>query len=103
MRANHAFGIKHYAGDVVYDTEGIIEKNRDTLPQEGVDLLMSSNMPFTVLLGKIEANKTAVPAASASSSGERGYLPLSLHLWEGIGEGRFTTYGRCVLGERFRH
>lgn len=67
MRADHAFGIKHYAGDVVYDTEGIIEKNRDTLPQEGVDLLLSSQTPFTVLLGKIEANKTAKPAASSSA------------------------------------
>lgn len=66
MRADHAFGIKHYAGDVVYDTEGIIEKNRDTLPQEGVDLLMSSSTPFTVLLGKIEANKS--PAERVSNS-----------------------------------
>lgn len=71
MRVDHAFGIKHYAGDVVYDSAGMIEKNRDTLPQEGVDLLMSSTTPFTVLLGNIEANKTVTSSGSSSPKGER--------------------------------
>ncbi len=77
MRVDHLFGIKHYAGDVEYDTRGIIEKNRDNLPQEGVDLLLSSEIPFTVLLGTIEANKNSAPTAeaspkSSSSGGRRG-------------------------------
>lgn len=67
MRVDHLFGIKHYAGDVEYDTRGIIEKNRDNLPQEGVDLLLSSEIPFTVLLGTIEANKNAPPPESSLS------------------------------------
>lgn len=70
MRADHAFGIKHYAGDVIYDTDGMIEKNRDTLPQEGVDLLMSSTNPFTVLLGNIEANKTTTSSGASSPKGQ---------------------------------
>ena len=72
MRVDHLFGIKHYAGDVEYDTRGIIEKNRDNLPQEGVDLLMSSEIPFTVVLGTIEANKNATPEASPKSSSSGG-------------------------------
>ncbi|CAN0536883.1 unnamed protein product, partial [Ectocarpus sp. 12 AP-2014] len=73
MRVDHLFGIKHYAGDVEYDTRGIIEKNRDNLPQEGVDLLMSSEIPFTVLLGAIEANKNEAPKESSpKSTGRRG-------------------------------
>lgn len=79
MRVDHLFGIKHYAGDVEYDTRGIIEKNRDNLPQEGVDLLLSSDIPFTVLLGTIEANKNsapksteASPKSSSAAAGRRG-------------------------------
>lgn len=82
MRVDHLFGIKHYAGDVEYDTRGIIEKNRDNLPQEGVDLLLSSEIPFTVLLGKIEANKNTPPpeslspkSSSTGGGGRRGGMP----------------------------
>ncbi|CAM9404599.1 unnamed protein product [Scytosiphon promiscuus] len=94
MRVDHLFGIKHYAGDVEYDTRGIIEKNRDNLPQEGVDLLMSSGIPFTVLLGTIEANKNAPPkdtsTPKSSSSGRRG------------GGGGRSTIGAKSLGTQFK-
>lgn len=60
MRVDHKFCIRHYAGKVVYDTEGIIEKNRDTLQQEGIDMLLSSGSDFTVLMGEIESKSTAV-------------------------------------------
>lgn len=55
MRVDHQFCIQHYAGKVVYSTDGIIEKNRDTLQQEGVDMLLSSGSRFTVLMGEIES------------------------------------------------
>lgn len=95
MRADHIFGIKHYAGDVEYDTKGIIEKNRDNLPQEGVDLLMSSEIPFTVLLGKIEANKNASPTESSGSS-----KPASGR--RGGGNGQRSTIGAKSLGTQFK-
>lgn len=60
MRVDHKFCVRHYAGKVVYSTEGIIEKNRDTLQQEGIDMLLSSESDFTVLLGEIEAKSTTV-------------------------------------------
>ena len=40
------FGIRHYAGLVEYQTEGFMEKNRDELPREAQDLLMSSSKKF---------------------------------------------------------
>lgn len=60
MRVDHQFGVRHYAGKVVYSTEGIIDKNRDTLQQEGIDMLLSSGSDFTVLMGEIESKSTKV-------------------------------------------
>nr|BAF80876.1 myosin-like protein [Saccharina japonica] len=37
MRVEHKICVRHYAGKVVYSTEGIVEKNRDTLQQEGTE------------------------------------------------------------------
>lgn len=39
------FGIKHYAGQVWYNADGFLEKNRDTLRPDVVDLLISSRIP----------------------------------------------------------
>ncbi|CAI0439092.1 unnamed protein product [Linum tenue] len=38
-----AFGVRHYAGEVVYDTNGFMEKNRDPLHSDFIQLLSSSN------------------------------------------------------------
>ena len=40
------FLIKHYAGDVVYNINGFIEKNRDTLFQDFKRLLYHSKNPI---------------------------------------------------------
>lgn len=41
------FGIKHYAGQVWYNADGFLEKNRDTLRPDVVDLLISSRIPVS--------------------------------------------------------
>lgn len=38
--------VHHYAGEIVYETDGFLEKNRDKLHQEGIDLLRSSTSEF---------------------------------------------------------
>eukprot|EP01114_Cavostelium_apophysatum_P017815 TRINITY_DN5376_c0_g1_i1.p1 TRINITY_DN5376_c0_g1~~TRINITY_DN5376_c0_g1_i1.p1 ORF type:complete len:951 (-),score=287.82 TRINITY_DN5376_c0_g1_i1:42-2894(-) len=40
------FIVKHYAGDVAYDTTGFLEKNKDTLQDDLIDLMQSSSLPF---------------------------------------------------------
>ncbi|RXK42233.1 hypothetical protein M231_00591 [Tremella mesenterica] len=42
----NAFTIAHYAHDVVYDVDGFIDKNRDTVPDEHLALLQESSNEF---------------------------------------------------------
>ncbi len=44
------FCIKHYAGEVTYNGEGFLEKNRDTLTTDLVQMLQSSKNAFVNLL-----------------------------------------------------
>ncbi len=43
-----AFTVCHYALDVTYESDGFIEKNRDTVPDEQMEILRNSNNPFMV-------------------------------------------------------
>ena len=40
------FGIKHFAGQVWYSVEGFLDKNRDTLRPDIIDLMIGSRMPL---------------------------------------------------------
>ncbi|KAF1998857.1 myosin-2 [Amniculicola lignicola CBS 123094] len=41
-----AFTVCHYAVDVTYESDGFIEKNRDTVPDEHMEVLKASNNSF---------------------------------------------------------
>lgn len=74
---NSAFTIAHYALDVTYEVEGFLEKNRDTVPDEHMTLLMSTKNNFLkeVLDAAFAATKSpesappGSPTVSDSGSG----------------------------------
>ncbi|CAB3399738.1 unnamed protein product [Caenorhabditis bovis] len=45
-----AFGITHFAGNVFYNTRGILEKNRDSFSTDLSSLIATSKMPFLARL-----------------------------------------------------
>ncbi|XP_071072397.1 myosin-IIIb isoform X2 [Dasypus novemcinctus] len=68
------FGIQHYAGKVLYDASGVLEKNRDTLPADVVVVLRTSenkllqqlfSIPLTKT-GNLAQTRTRVTASSRS-------------------------------------
>ncbi|XP_027353787.1 myosin-2-like isoform X2 [Abrus precatorius] len=48
-----AFRVRHYAGEVLYDTNGFLEKNRDTLSFDSIQLLSSCNCKLLQLFSKM--------------------------------------------------
>ncbi|XP_049628835.1 myosin-IIIb [Suncus etruscus] len=52
------FGIQHYAGKVLYDASGVLEKNRDTLPADIVVVLRTSENKLLQQLFSIPLTKT---------------------------------------------
>ncbi|KAK7207894.1 class V myosin [Myxozyma melibiosi] len=64
-----SFTVHHYAMDVNYESEGFIEKNRDTVPDEHLELLMSSTNSFLkeVLQASLDLAKAETPAPAAAA------------------------------------
>lgn len=53
QKAMGRFAINHYAGIVEYTTESFLNKNKDELPKEATDFLLSSRAEVFVQLGKM--------------------------------------------------
>uniref|UniRef100_A0A8C0N3K3 non-specific serine/threonine protein kinase n=2 Tax=Canis lupus familiaris TaxID=9615 RepID=A0A8C0N3K3_CANLF len=100
------FGILHYAGKVLYDASGVLEKNKDTLPADVVVVLRTSENKLLQQLFSIPLTKTGnlaqtrarITAASRSlpphfSTGRTKYSLMDLLSKMVVGQPHFV---RCI-------
>lgn len=97
------FGVFHYAGLVEYDTDGFVEKNKDELPREATDLLLSSSSAFVRELAAIISSSSASPeqAKSAPRGGKKsvtvgGHFASQLQSLRAKIEQTSPHYVRCL-------
>lgn len=62
QQATLSFCVQHYAGPVEYSAVDFIEKNKDELPKETTELLMSSSHSFLASLGKLLCGTSGSPS-----------------------------------------
>ncbi|CAM9291263.1 unnamed protein product, partial [Scytosiphon promiscuus] len=77
-KVDYKFMIHHYAGNIVYHTEGFLEKNRDMLHQEGIDLLKSSTSDFVRSFGDSTRSEGGGGSSSAARRGPGGARQSSI-------------------------
>ncbi|OUM67083.1 hypothetical protein PIROE2DRAFT_66016 [Piromyces sp. E2] len=63
-----SFTIAHYALDVTYSIDGFLEKNKDTVSDEQLNLLMNSTNDFVKEIVKLERVEAASPEQKRKSS-----------------------------------
>lgn len=67
-----SFTVLHYAVDVTYDSEGFIEKNRDTVPDEHLEVLTASTNSFLKeILSSAASLRDKEAVAKAPAAGRR--------------------------------
>jgi len=68
-KALGCFSVQHYAGPVEYNSESFLAKNKDELPKETTDLLLSSSKQLLQELGQMLSASLSPPAASSPGAG----------------------------------
>ncbi len=69
---NNKFIVAHYAIDVAYDSEGFIEKNRDTVSDGHLEALKATTNPLLKeVFASVEAAQAKVAAAAPAKGGRR--------------------------------
>ncbi|KAJ3266899.1 cytochrome c oxidase subunit 1 [Chytriomyces hyalinus] len=74
--SKNVFGVKHYAGDVVYTVDGFLEKNKDALQDELFDLISSSSYPFIASI--ITTKDSELPPGSTPGTPKLGNSLVSV-------------------------
>lgn len=96
------FGVFHYAGLVEYDTDGFVEKNRDELPREATELLLSSSSGFVKELAEIISSSAAPEPAKGARAGPKKSVTVGGHFSKQLAELRAKIdltsphYVRCL-------
>ncbi|KAJ2765009.1 Myosin type-2 heavy chain 1, partial [Coemansia nantahalensis] len=67
--SNSAFTVRHYAHEVTYEGDGFLEKNKDTVPDEVLDLLCASSFEFVATLASSHVAAAAKEQPSPRTGG----------------------------------
>eukprot|EP00586_Coscinodiscus_wailesii_P023493 CAMPEP_0172519650 /NCGR_PEP_ID=MMETSP1066-20121228/291541_1 /TAXON_ID=671091 /ORGANISM="Coscinodiscus wailesii, Strain CCMP2513" /LENGTH=1201 /DNA_ID=CAMNT_0013302275 /DNA_START=1819 /DNA_END=5424 /DNA_ORIENTATION=- len=70
QQAQLKFTLLHYAEPVEYSLESVVEKNKDELPKEAANLLLSSTLPMLHILAR-ELNQAAAEAPVSALPGRK--------------------------------
>ncbi|KAK6229517.1 hypothetical protein SCA6_018468 [Theobroma cacao] len=93
-----AFGVRHFAGEVLYDTNGFLEKNRDPLNSELVQLLSSCNGQLPQSFASKMLNQSLKPATSFDASKQSVGAKFKGQLFKLMNQLENTTphFIRCI-------
>lgn len=69
LRAKDKFLVRHFAGEVLYDVNGFLDKNRDTLRPELSSLVKKSEISFVKML--FDDGPLVVRESSSPNSGNK--------------------------------
>ena len=107
----NAFCVAHYAGEVTYSCAGFVEKDRDALPEDVINLLSTSTSEFMrgliVRAGCVHAGTGGCDRVGSSGSGASSSLGLQfksqLNSLLGKVQQGASHYIRCVNPNATKH
>uniref|UniRef100_A0A0E0M919 Myosin motor domain-containing protein n=1 Tax=Oryza punctata TaxID=4537 RepID=A0A0E0M919_ORYPU len=75
-----AFAVRHYAGEVAYDTSGFLEKNRDLLHMDSIQLLAKckSSLPQMFASKMLSQSDNPLPVPYRSSAADSQKLSVAM-------------------------
>ncbi|KAF0930186.1 hypothetical protein E2562_030841 [Oryza meyeriana var. granulata] len=75
-----AFAVRHYAGEVAYDTSGFLEKNRDLLHMDSIQLLAKckSSLPQMFASKMLSQSDNPMPVPYRSSAADSQKLSVAM-------------------------
>lgn len=77
QKARGLFSVHHYAGPVEYAAAFFLDKNKDELPKEATEFLMSSSISIVPELGRILSKKTGSSSAAITHKTKRSSSSLT--------------------------
>ncbi|XP_056857024.1 myosin-4-like [Raphanus sativus] len=92
------FRVRHYAGEVLYDTNGFLEKNRDPLHVDLIQLLSSCNCQLLNLFSSKMRDKSLKPASLSESMNQSVITKFKSQLFKLMNKLEDTTphFIRCI-------